>query len=342
MSALVLDEYHDDLSVALEQISVRTRPVPTPKRGQVLVRIEAAPCNPSDELFLRGMYGIRKPLPAVPGWEGAGTVVKSGGGIYANRLVGKRVACGGQSQADGTWAEYYLCDALSCVPLPEQVSVEQGATLLVNPLTALSLRDLAKLGRHKAIVQTAAASQVGLMVIELCRRAGIETVNVVRREEQRELLIGKGARHVLVSEGEGYLEEIGRLCHALHATMAFEAVAGRMTGDLLRVMPEGAEVVVYGALSGEECQGIDPIDVIFRGKKVSGFYLGQWIRSRSFLKRLKLIQECRKAFQDRIISTVIREVLPPEKFLAALRNRTHMTDGKILLSFSEDSSPTSR
>src|SRR5688572_6950538 len=93
MRAVVLEEYHDTATAAISSLKVRERPVQQPRHGQVLVQIEAAPCNPSDLLLLQGKYGTLKKLPTVPGWEGAGTVVASGGGLYGWWLMGKRVAC---------------------------------------------------------------------------------------------------------------------------------------------------------------------------------------------------------------------------------------------------------
>src|SRR6187455_3301358 len=111
MRAVVLEEYRENGADAIRGLAVRERPVGKPRRGQVLVRVEAAPCNPSDVLLLQGLYGTKKTLPAVPGWEGAGTVVASGGGLHANYLVGMRVACAVQDDRDGTWAEYTVANA---------------------------------------------------------------------------------------------------------------------------------------------------------------------------------------------------------------------------------------
>src|SRR4051794_32283724 len=110
MRALVLGEYREDISAAIGGLEVLERPVPKPRRGQVLVRIAAAPCNPSDLLLLQGKYGTLKTLPTVPGWEGAGTVVASGGGLFARWLLGKRVACALMDDRGGTWAEYFVAN----------------------------------------------------------------------------------------------------------------------------------------------------------------------------------------------------------------------------------------
>lgn len=130
MRALELLAYDEDLSRAVNNLRIIKKPTPHPGHGQVMIQIEAAPCNPSDILFIQGLYGINKRLPTVPGWEGAGTVVASGGGVYANWLKGKRVACGSQADTDGTWAEYFTAPAKSCVPLRKTTSFEQGASVV--------------------------------------------------------------------------------------------------------------------------------------------------------------------------------------------------------------------
>ena len=143
-SVLLLERHDADLVRAIRSLRVARRSVPRPGPGQVLVRIEAAPCNPSDLLFLQGLYGVSKALPTAPGWEGAGTVVSSGSGWLGRRLVGKRVACAGQGAGDGTWAQYFVANAAECVPLKRQLPIEQAASLFINPFTAMGLLDTAR------------------------------------------------------------------------------------------------------------------------------------------------------------------------------------------------------
>src|SRR5512135_3530014 len=106
-------------------IAVADLPVPRPGPGQVLVRVSASPINPSDQMFLRGLYGFKKPLPAVPGFEGSGTVVEIGGGMMARLLKGRRVACAAvdQRSSHGMWAEYVVTSAKSCIPLIKGVTM---------------------------------------------------------------------------------------------------------------------------------------------------------------------------------------------------------------------------
>src|SRR6516225_233860 len=189
-------------------LTVAEVPVPRPGPGEVLVKVFASPVNPSDLMFITGNYGFKKPLPATPGFEGSGTVVECGSGIMARFMKGRRVACAAADpkSTGGMWAEYIVTSAQFCVPLSKRVDLEQGATMLVNPLTAWAMVEEARRGGHRAIVQTAAASALGRMVVRLGQKFGLPVINVVRRAEQVALLRGMGAEHVLNSCDSGFDE----------------------------------------------------------------------------------------------------------------------------------------
>src|SRR6516165_12259468 len=173
-----------------ESVSLVELPVPRPGPGQVLVHVAASPINPSDLMFLRGLYGFKKPLPAIPGFEGSGTVVEAGTRMMPRFLKGRRVACAAADAnvTGGMWAEYVVVPAQLCIPLRKDVDLEQGAALLINPMTAWGLMHEARRGRHRAVVQTAAASTLGRMIVRLGKRFSMPVINVVRRAEQVELL----------------------------------------------------------------------------------------------------------------------------------------------------------
>jgi NADPH:quinone reductase-like Zn-dependent oxidoreductase len=332
MRALVLPEYREDVAEAIDTLKVEDRPVPSPSRGQVLVRIEAASCNPSDLLLLQGKYGALKTLPTVPGWEGAGTVVACGGGLLAWWLKGKRVACGLQSDRDGTWAEYAVAGATECIPLKQRLDTERAASLIINPLTAMGLLDTAQRAGHRAAIQTAAASQLGRMLLVMADKANFPIVNVVRRKAQVELLKSLGAAYVLDSSREDFAEQLKAACADLSATAAFEAVAGDMTGTLLGAMPPGATVYVYGALSEEHCGNIDPIEVIFHDKTVTGFYLGSWLRRRGSLGILRAAGRVQQMIIDGQIETRVQRRVGLDEAIDGLKQYVdHMTDGKVLI-----------
>jgi NADPH:quinone reductase-like Zn-dependent oxidoreductase len=332
MRALVLEAYHENLVDAINSLKIQDRPTPRPGRGQVLVKIAAAPCNPSDLLLLQGKYGELKTLPTVPGWEGAGTVVASGGGLLARWLRGKRVACALRAGRDGTWAEYFLADADNCIPLKRRLSFDQAAGLIINPLTATGLLETARRGGHPAAVQTAAASQLGRMLLAMAKEAGYPLINIVRRDEQVGLLKSLGANHVLNSSGEGFADELKTLCERLGATAAIEAVAGDMTGTLHNAMPRGSTVYVYGALSEEPCGSIDPVQLIFHNKTVTGFYLGAWLRQRGTLGVLRAANRVQRMFIDDRIATTIQRRLSLDEAVEGLQQYVrHMTEGKVLI-----------
>ena len=331
-SALLLERHDLDLPSAIQSLRVTRRPVPRPGPGQVLVRVEAAPCNPSDLLFLQGLYGVSKPLPTAPGWEGAGTVVASGGSWIGRRLVGKRVACAGQTVGDGTWAQYYLTLARTCVPLHRDLDLERGATLIINPLTAIGLMEEARRCGARAVIQTAGASQVGRMVLRLASEAGLPLVNVVRRDDQVELMRSLGAEHVINSQSDGFDDDLRRLCGDLRVTVAFEAVAGEMTGRLLEAMPRGSTAIVYGALSEEPCGAINPIGVIFEGKRVEGFYLGSWLLRRGLISMLRLTSRVQRLVREGGLETKVqRHAGLDDAVEALLQYQRRMTDGKVLI-----------
>src|SRR5712691_2067048 len=195
MRAVVLRKY-DPTS---PQLTVEERPMPRPGPNQVLVKVAAAPINPSDLAFVAGMYATRKPLPTVPGFEASGTVVAAGTGLLPRMWMGRRVVFAVQGDDDGTWAEFAKASAQQCLPLGNAMSLEQGSMMLVNPLTAWALIGIARRKKAEAIVQTAAGSALGRMIWRLGQWAGLTVINVVRRSEQAEELRKLGMAHVLDS-----------------------------------------------------------------------------------------------------------------------------------------------
>lgn len=272
MRACVIKAYDGKL----ESLAVMKRPVPRPGNDEVLVKMTAAPVNQSDLLFLRGRYSHHRPLPAIPGMEGSGVVVDSGG-VLGQLLLGRRVACMATSDS-GTWAEYAVANVSQCIPLRRHISDEQGALAFVVPLTAWALVQSLRKGRHRAGAQTAAASSLGQIVLRLAQREGISMINIVRRPEQVELLRSLGAEYVLNSSDADFDERCRALCHELRVTLAFDAVAGDTTARLLRALPRGAKVTVFGALSQQPAQ-VDPDQLIFEHKELDGFWLADWFPS---------------------------------------------------------------
>lgn len=332
MRAVVLESYHADVADAIRALKIQDRPVTAPRPGQVLVRVDAAPCNPSDLLLLQGKYGSLKTLPTVPGWEGTGTVVANGGSMIGRWLLGKRVACALRQDRDGTWAEYFVADARDCIPLKRAMPVAQAACLIVNPLTAIALLETAQRAGHRAAVHTVGASQLGRMILRIAAEMKFPLINMVRREEQVELLKSLGAEHVLNSSHASSVRDLKVLSKKLHATAAFEAIAGDMTGNVLNALPPKSTMYLYGALAQEPCGNIDPIEIVFHKKTLTGFYLGNWLQDRGLFGVLRSVSKVQRMLIDRKIETHIQRKLAFDEVVDGLLHYVaHMTDGKVLI-----------
>ncbi|RPF72326.1 alcohol dehydrogenase catalytic domain-containing protein [Aurantiacibacter spongiae] len=242
-----------DNTMTLELVE---REFPEPKGNQVLVRMEAAPINPSD-LFLmttgadleNADYSAGKVvMPVAPqvakgqsarhgkpqkvGNEGAGEVIAAGDGEMAQALMGQRVAC----VPGHSFGDYALADATMCLPLGDHSSRE-GAASFVNPMTALAFVETARAEGHDAIIHAAAASNLGQMLNRICQEDDMGLVNIVRRPEQADLLREQGAGHVVLSSAGNYEKQLADAIRATGAYLGFDPVGGGTTTDTcLRAM----------------------------------------------------------------------------------------------------------
>lgn len=231
-------------------VEVAETEFPAPTGNQVLVRMEAAPINPSDLALLFGAadlenaeyspgrivakmpeqfanaakarHGQRLPV----GNEGAGTVVAAGEGEAAQKLVGQRVAC----VPGHAYSEYAIADAAMCLPLGDH-SAEDGASSFVNPMTALGFAETARMEGQRAIIHAAAASNLGQMLVKICKEDGLELVNIVRKPEQAEILRGLGAKHIVDSSASDFMAQLRAAIEATGAYLGFDPIGGGTTSD---------------------------------------------------------------------------------------------------------------
>jgi len=326
MTAVVLDSY-----TGFEALRVEQRPVPKPGKDEVLVKVAAAPINPSDLAFLEGEYGFKNPPPVIPGGEGAGTVVAAGAGPMGRYFLGKRVACLWGGEGDGVWAEYAVTSTKGgTLPLHDSVSLEQGAMSAINPLTAMAFLEIAKEQDHKAIVLTAAASALGQKVNRLAQSEGVQVINIIRREKEEDILKTLGATIILNSSEGDFDQLLQDACHQNEARLAFDAVAGPLTGRLLAAMPPESKVTVYSCLAYEEVQ-IGPDQLIFEDKHVDGFWLGPWITEKNLIKILIMWRRAQKLMATDLRSDIRAEYPLHEAKTAVKQYLDEMSGGKILL-----------
>lgn len=269
--------------------------VPKPTAGQVLIKVVASAINPSD--YSAWSRCSPDQCPLVMGTEGSGVVVQVGSslpGFLSGVKLGSNVGFVSLKNNQGSFSEYVVADRVGgAFLLPDKdLPVENAASFFVNPFTAIAIIDSAKKIGAKAIVHTAAASQLGQMLVKLAPSENMEIICVVRREEQAELLKKIGAKHIVVSGGDNaatWKEELKVKVKEMGATAAFDAIAGKSTGDMLDVLPNKGTVFLYGGLAGR-AQNINPIDMIYKEKKLQGFYLTNWIKSGGVLSTLSRIR----------------------------------------------------
>ena len=248
------------LTLALETIEM-----PKPGADEVVIRIEAAPLNPSDlgvlfsaaDMTTATQSGTEEspvitadvPAQFMPslktrvgkatavGNEGAGTVVAAGSSPAAQALMGKTVAVIG----GGTYRQYLCANVQSCLELKEGTTAKEGASSFVNPLTALAMVETMRAEGHKAIIHAAAASNLGQMLNRICIADGIDLINIVRKEEQETLLRDMGAKYVVNSSSESFIADLTAAIIETGATIAFDPIGGgELTSDILNCMEVAA------------------------------------------------------------------------------------------------------
>jgi len=309
---------------------VKEVPVPEPGPSEVLVKIAAAPVNPSD--IARNKNVQAEELSSfIPGLEGSGTVVAAGKGLLPRLWLGKRVACSATYGTSGTWAEYMITKAGNCFPLSTKIDDEQGSMSLVNPLTAIGFIEIARQNRHKAIINNAAASAVGRMVELLGEKHHIQVINIVRSQKHVESLKKTGSGHVLDSTSPSFADELGTLAKELQATVLFDSVCSWQLEKMIEVLPAGSSVIIYGNLSGAEQIMINPRSLIDNNINISGFYLGHRSKENGTLKNMMNLLEVR-GLMEKNLKIKIRERYPLNMAQEAVDAYLNdMTAGKVLL-----------
>lgn len=247
------------------ELSLVDMPIPTPGPKEVIVRIEAAPLNPSDLALLLGpadmstaRYGGTAERPIVTadipphlmkmvaarvgqsltvGNEGAGVVIAAGDSEAAQALMGKTVGMAGGEM----YAQYRCVNAAVCMPLQGDTSAAQGASCFVNPMTALAMVETLRTDGGDALIHTAAASNLGQMLNRICLNDGIELINIVRKPEQETLLRELGATRIVNSSSESFMEELTQAIAETKAYLAFDATGGgELASQILTAMEAAA------------------------------------------------------------------------------------------------------
>jgi NADPH2:quinone reductase len=329
MKAIVFDRFGEPRDV----LAVRDIPVPEPGRGQVLVRMIASPVNPSDLMVVRGQYGRTPTLPATPGFEGVGRVERAGPGIL--RLLrglkpGRRVAV--LNSKGGNWQEQVVVSARQLVPVPDDIPDDQAAGFFVNPASALIMtRWILKVPAGSWLLQTAAGSALGRMVIRLGGHYGFRTINVVRRREQAEELLRAGGDAVVCTAEEKIEERVSAITGNMGAPFALDAVGGATAASVVRALAPNGRMLVYGTLSGEP-MALDPRTLMAGQKQIAGFWLSEWAPQQRTLTMLRLFRQIIRLLRAKVLTTDVGATYALDDIRAATEKAdTPGRPGKILL-----------
>jgi len=328
------------------EVSIVDAPTPEPKPEEVLVRIDAAPINPSDQglLFagadvstarasgtadhpvvtasispaaMKALGGrLEQSLPV--GNEGAGIVIQAGSSPAAQALMGKTVAILGGAM----YAQYRCLKAAQCLVLPTGTTPAEGADCFVNPLTALGMVETMRLEGHKALVHTAAASNLGQMLNKICLKDRVALVNIVRKPEHVDLLKQLGATYVCNSSSPTFMDDLADAVSATGATVAFDAIGGgRLAGQILTAMEialnrTAKEYSRYGSTTHKQVYiygGLDRSPTEFNRAFGMAWGIGGWLLT-AFLQKIgfeaaqKLRERVAGEIKTTFASTYTKEV----------------------------------
>ena len=336
------------------EVSLVDVPIPEPGPDEVLVRIEATPINPSDlgllfgpadldtvrvegtvdrpvvtadipEQFM-GMVSARVGQSMPVGNEAAGTVIGAGSGDAAQALMGKRVGVIGGAM----YGQYRCVNAFMCLELEEGTTAAQGASCFVNPLTSLAMVETMRMENHTALVHTAAASNLGQMLNKICLADGVDLVNIVRKPEQVAILEGIGAKYIVNSSSDSFMQDLTDALAATGATIAFDATGG---GSLASQILTAMERAAMRSVEGYQGYGSDVFKQVYiYGRldrnpttlqanfgfswSIGGFLLTPFLQKVGMEKSLELRSRVAREITTTFASHYTREVSLPEALTA--------------------------
>lgn len=312
-----------------EVLRLEEQQLPAVADDEALVRVLAAPINPADLNQIEGKYPIRAPLPATPGFEGAG-VVEEVGSAVRDLVVGTQVIL---PHDLGTWREKAVVKAVKLVAVPNDIAPEQAAMLKINPITAWRmLHDFVRLEKDDWLIQNAANSAAGRAAIQISRELGYRTVNVVRRKELIDELRAAGGDVVLL-DNDDLREAAAAATNGAPIRLALNAVGGESALRLAKSVASEATIVTYGAMS------LRPLTLpngllIFKNLRFTGFWVNKWYEQASTAERQETFDRLFEFAQRGLLQTKIERTYPLGEFsVAVARAAEGKREGKILFSF---------
>lgn len=250
-----------------EVLVLADRPEPEPAAGQVRVRMAMSPIHNHDLAIIRGKYGYKPPLPAVPGTEAVGVVDALGEGV-THLKTGQRVMLAG---ASATWAEFFLAQGAKLIPVPDAVPDGLACQLIAMPLSAAMLLEDLQLQPGQWMVQNTANGAVGKTVAMLAQARGVKVVNLVRRDAGVAELDALGIANGVSTEQAGWEERVQAITGGEPIVRAVDSIGGDAANQIMNVVAAGATLVSFGAMSGQPLV-LSANNLIFKQATVKGFW----------------------------------------------------------------------
>jgi trans-2-enoyl-CoA reductase len=325
ISAVVYETHGNPADV----LRVETQPWPTPAPDEAVVEMRAAPINPADLNAIEGKYPLRPPLPATPGFEGAGVVVEIGPEVH-DLAVGALVIL---PHNLGTWREAAAVKASELVQVPSGIEPIDAAMLKINPMTGWRLlHDYVELKRGDWLIQNAANSAAGRAVIDIAGELGYKTVNVVRREELVEELRVAGGDIVLI-DGEGLRDDVKEATSGAPIRLGLNAVGGDSALRLANTLAPEATMVTFGAMS------LQPLKIpngllIFKDLRFRGIWINKWYDNATWPQRMEAFRLLFEMAKRGLLKAKVEKAYPVREVKTAVMHAARgKRSGKIIFEF---------
>jgi trans-2-enoyl-CoA reductase len=312
-----------------EVLRLEKQTLPEVAANEVLVRLKAAPINPADLNQIEGKYPIRAPLPATPGFEGAGVIEEVGAAVH-NFTAGTQVIL---PHDVGTWREAVVVAAEKLVAVPNDIAPEQAAMLKINPITAWRmLHDFVRLKKGDWVIQNAANSAAGRAVIQIARELGYRTVNVVRRAELIEELQAEGGDVVLLDNDE-LRDAVANATERAPIRLGLNAVGGESALRMAKIVAPEATIVTYGAMSLKPLTMPNGL-LIFKNLRFTGFWVNKWYEQANPAERDETFARLVDFARRGLLQTKIERTFALTDFHAAVERASEgKRGGKIIFEF---------
>lgn len=266
MKAAVFEKFGEPTEV-LKEAEV---PTPKPSKNQVLIKTIYGAVHNHNVSLIRGEYGYKPQLPCIGGTEGCGVIVELGSNVKGLK-VGTRVSC--SQSASGTWADYFIANAGTCLPLPDSVPDEAAAQLIGMPLSALMLLDDLNVKSGDWTAYNCANGVVGKMMAAICKQRGTNMLKIVRREEAKKELEELGFSDIVVTDSKSWRKEVSDITKGAKITSGVDNIGGWGAQQVISLLSDDGRLVLFGNLTKQPIQ-IQSGELIFTHRKVEGYWAG--------------------------------------------------------------------